>query len=133
MPGHFLTELEVRRLSDRRWELLADLVYESAVLGRRLIVPKGFQTDFASIPEWLPRWLDVGQPAAVVHDYLYQTHEAERDMADAMYEEANAADAEPWWKRRLLYWAVRLFGESAYDSGPDRLLMFGNAMLVQGP
>ena len=32
----FLTSLEARSLDDSRWELIADLVYDSAIFGGRI-------------------------------------------------------------------------------------------------
>jgi hypothetical protein len=49
------------------------LIYYSAFLGREIRVPKGFPTDFASIPRLLQNIIQVNgkhRPAAVVHDYL---------------------------------------------------------------
>lgn len=61
----------VRQVSDERWELLEDLEYK----GRKdtFTVPKGFRTDFASVPQlltWLiPRYGRYTR-AAVLHDHL---------------------------------------------------------------
>jgi hypothetical protein len=54
------------------WFLVEDLHYEIRDTGKIVIVPKGFVTDFASIPRpfWsiVPTWGKYGPPA-VVHDY----------------------------------------------------------------
>jgi hypothetical protein len=49
------------------------LIYYSAFLGREIEVPKGLETDFASIPRLLQNIIQVNgkhRRAAVVHDYL---------------------------------------------------------------
>jgi hypothetical protein len=80
-------------------------------------VPKGFTTDFASTPSFLWWWLPpIGKytKAAVLHDYLYQTHECTRQFADRVFEEAMIVFNTPVWKARLMYYAIRLFGWLAW-------------------
>ncbi len=87
----FLTPLRVEWVDPRTWRLLEALVYESDRLGRAITVPGGFCTDFASVPRLPLAYLVAGgraTRAAVVHDYLYQTHEEPRDVADDVFEEA---------------------------------------------
>lgn len=82
--------------------------------GLWLEVPAGFETDFASVPRWL-WWLmpPLGRysRAALVHDYLYQHHDAmSRFLADALFRELMFHLGVPAWKRLAMYWGVRLFG-----------------------
>ena len=91
MVPRFLSALDVRLLAEREsgratWMLLAPLRYWSAVLQRDVVVPAGFVTDGESIPRHLagltgPSCLHAG----VVHDWLYQSHEATKDQADLVY------------------------------------------------
>lgn len=65
----------VVEVSDKPGMFILDqpLIYYSAFLGREIHVPKGFETDFASIPRLLQNIIQVNgrhRPAAVVHDYL---------------------------------------------------------------
>ena len=59
----------------RLWRLERDFVYEVGELGsgKKIVVPKGFLTDGASVPRafWmlLPPWGDYSR-ASVIHDYL---------------------------------------------------------------
>lgn len=115
----FLTLLDVRLLDDTQadgrglWQLDQPLAYRSDVAGRVLIVPAGFETDFASVPRIpIAYWLtgDTAHPAAVVHDWLYSTREFPREKADAILLEAMAADGVPAWRRYAMYLAVRVFG-----------------------
>lgn len=88
-----------------------------------IIVPKGFQTDGASIPpifRWfLPRWGRYGE-AAVIHDWLYSTWSNRaygsitRIEADRIFLEAMHALGCRWYRRWPMYWAVRLGGRWAF-------------------
>ena len=100
--------------------LVEDLVFTSRI-GRgtiRVHVPKGFRTNFASTPWWLwaifpprGRW----SRAAILHDYIYsQPGECSRFLADALFREAMESSGVPLWRRFLMYYAVRLFGWSAW-------------------
>ncbi len=108
-------------------KFLNDLLLEATPKGYRLarplvaiyrdgvyVVPKGFETDFASVPKFL-RWFidndDVRvREAATLHDFLYRTHWVPRKTADKMFLEALKAKGCPLGKRLILWAAVRLFG-----------------------
>lgn len=118
MKSGFQTSLDTRELSDNRFVLLAPLVYSSVLLGRDITVPAGFVTDFASVPRLPVAYLLAGgeaNEAAVVHDYLYHSHDVPRPTADAVFEEAMATTGQPWWRRKLMWAGVRLFGGTPYD------------------
>ena len=105
------------------WRLLAALIYWSDVAEREIWVPKGFVTDFASVPRLPVAYMLAGNTAhgpAVVHDYLYGTHLFPKAMADNIFYEAMGVWGEPQWRRSLMYRAVSWFGGSAYASGPAR-------------
>lgn len=88
----------------------------------KIIIPKGFQTDCSSVPRWPLFWLlfgDEGEIASYAHDYLYRIDsepEVTKDMADEVFlkmmEFTN--DPEEWWKQKVLYSAVCLFGSGSY-------------------
>lgn len=67
----FLTPLSVTELTALDWELDADLAYQGA--REVFTAPRGFRTDFASVPRWLC-WLvphmGLWNKAAVIHDLL---------------------------------------------------------------
>lgn len=89
----------------------------SAVLGVNTVlqVRAGFKTDLASIPR---AFLAVVTPngrerlAAIIHDYLYETQPAwcTRKLADQIFLEAMRSLGESWWRRSLMYSAVRTGG-----------------------
>lgn len=134
MKSEFRTNLELEEVKDSadpvftisaensRFRLTAPLVYYSEHLGRELTVPKGFITDFASVPRLPVAYLLAGGEAdkpAVIHDYLYFSHEVPRADADAVLEEAMAVTGQPWWRRKLMWAGVRLFGAKPYDDDPE--------------
>lgn len=71
----FLSEIQVSRRpgANGEWKLLADLIY----IGEwdQFLVPRGFRTDFASIPSIFQSLFPKNgrhDAAAIVHDYLYR-------------------------------------------------------------
>ncbi len=121
----FTSPLIVSPLKDgRRWQLRKSFTYHFGSQHSRFIirVPKGFITDFASVPRflwgWIPYWGKWGK-ASVIHDYLYQTHQVERSIADAIFYEAMLVEGTKKWKARLMYRAVRLFGFLSWKGGTN--------------
>jgi hypothetical protein len=81
--------------------------------GGTITVPKGFVTDFASIPRgfrWLVHGHDQTRGPAVIHDYLYRWAIGDRREADSIFEQAMWAAQVPKWKRLVCHAAVRLGG-----------------------
>ncbi len=121
----FLTSLRVELIAHNTWRLTQPLRYQCRP-GRTIVVPEGFITDFASVPRIPVAWLltgDTGHRAAVVHDWLYQSHERSRKDADRLFYRILREDGEPVWRASLMYAAVRLFGGPAYhrhDVGTDK-------------
>jgi hypothetical protein len=82
-----------------------------------IVVPKGFVTDFASIPRafWslLPPIGRYGYPA-LFHDYVYWDQTLKRVEADAVFRDTMVELTVPAWKRSILFYAVRIFGFAAW-------------------
>lgn len=118
MKSGFRTTLDTRVLTDCSFQLLSPLVYYSDHLAREITVPAGFVTDFASVPRLPVAYLLAGgaaDQAAVVHDYLYHHHEiCSRGEADAVFDEAMGVTGQPWWRRKMMWAGVRLFGGTPY-------------------
>jgi len=122
----FTKPLIVKHLDGLRWELVEAFEYYTADKEHLIKVPKGFITDFASIPRIF--WTVIGQPtgrygkAAVIHDYLYFTQRFTRKYADFVFVEAMGILGVSWWKRRSMWLSVRIFGwipwrkKDAYNS-----------------
>lgn len=106
-----------------RWHRGA--VYRHSVL--EIVVPRGFETDFASIPvfaRWLIQKLGRYNKAAVIHDAIYQDdystpncfpmHDFTRKEADIVFRDGMRDLGVAPWKRFLMFWAVRLFAWVAW-------------------
>jgi len=121
----FTSELIVSPLADgRRWILLRQFSYHvgSEYSKDVISVPRGFATDFASVPRiFWPLICPYGKQgkAAVIHDYLYQSGERPRKEADDIFREAMGVLGVSSWKKFLMYWAVRIFGKFAYKKYID--------------
>jgi len=83
-----------------------------------VVIAEGFVTDFASTPKFLYPWfppIGIYNKAAMVHDFLYsESTPITRAEADKFFLQAMEVLKVPAWKRRLMYFAVRLFGASHY-------------------
>lgn len=122
--SRFTSLLKVSPLPDgRSWVLLEPLTYEVGELGSAdvITVPRGFVTDFASVPRvlWniLPPTGGYGE-AAVIHDYLYRTPgKATKRQADAVLLEAMKQKGVDWLARWIIYLGVRIGGGWSYKGG----------------
>lgn len=118
-------------VNGKEWRVTKGFIYyldgDKMQLGGYVKVPEGFVTDFASVPRlfWniLPPWGVYGK-AAVVHDFLYQyktyvdaygmTRKATKDFADITFFNAmSVLDVKPW-KKKVMYFAVKYFGNKAW-------------------
>ena len=116
----FKTPLVVECMpSGKRFRLFKQFTYHNEKSGVNIIVPAGFETDFASIPRFarilipkLGRW----NKAAVLHDWLYSKSAYQypnivpRKLPDLIFLDGMKDLGVVKWKRTLMYWAVRLFG-----------------------
>lgn len=119
----FLTELVLLDLPRPDfWAVRADLVWQDKT--ERITVPKGFETDLASIPVALRSLMDrngVSRRPAVLHDFLYGSHVVTRARADALLRRALLAEGESAFAA-WVYWAgVRLGGAAPYAESPHGL------------
>lgn len=93
--------------------LYEPLTYTSDLLQMTVLVPKGFETDLASIPRLFWRVLPpIGRydKPAVIHDWLYRHNGLTRLQADQVLLEAMTAEGVPEWQRTLIFYAVRVGG-----------------------
>ena len=106
--------------SPGKWELDGEMRYASDLVGHLIVIPKGFVTDLASIPRLARLIIPVNgrhRLAAIVHDYLYARKgllsivvRMSRKQADQVFLEALKVQGVGWWKRQLMYTAVRAGG-----------------------
>lgn len=101
--------------------LLEDLVVTLGC-GLTITIPKGFVTDFASVPKFL--W-GVFPPigdhnlADTVHDYLYTMNMLPREYCDdefLLFMKALRPKKKSWLDNYMRYYAVRFFGKRAYKN-----------------
>jgi len=116
----FTTPLIVTPMPDgRKWKLWKEFSFHigSQYSKDYINVYQGFVTDFASVPwflwTFLPSWGRYGK-AAVLHDFIYQTHSRTRKEADDIFYEAMLVGGTKIWKAKLMYWGVRIFGWMAW-------------------
>lgn len=117
----FLTELAARLIDDDSiWVIDAPLVYESDILKCTVTVPKGFQTDFASVPRVpIAYWFYGGKShrEAVIHDYLYRIDSApvvECGVANDVFFEAMKCRGKSVFVRYPMWWGVCFGGWSLF-------------------
>jgi len=87
-------------------------------------VPKFFQCDGASIPPLA--WQIIGSPfhprfmtAAVFHDWLYHTHQVDRDSSDELFYGLLRASGVRKTKAVLMKGAVQSFGAGYWENDKD--------------
>lgn len=88
---------------------------------KTVIVPKGQETDLASIPQFLQNIMplvDNHLQAAIVHDMCYRSKIGiSKEEADEMFYDAMRTLGVGWWKAQTMYNAVRFFGGSSFKGG----------------
>lgn len=109
---NFDSNLLVEKIGSKLWKTYRNLQYTSKD-GHVIEVPKGFITDFASVPRifWIFFPPDgIYTAAAVVHDYLYNVKVLDRKTSDGIFLEAMKVLEAKFYTRYPMYLAVRLFG-----------------------
>jgi hypothetical protein len=102
------------------WMLVEDLTYSIGRSGVSITIPKGFVTDFASIPQ--PLWSFGLSPygryskAAIVHDYLYWVQDCTKDQADNILVIAMKESGVSSIQEIEIYEGVHLGGDFAWQS-----------------
>lgn len=124
----FTDELIVKSIGSK-WELVEPFCFYYEKLNKntyrfadpsnynKIVIPKGFITDFASTPRILyPIIPPIGiyNKACIIHDYLYQEKIFLRKTCDLIFLQAMKILDVPKWKRNLMFIIVRLFGKKYY-------------------
>ena len=117
------SQLTVTPMPDgHRWIVTEPFLYSTSL--HKIEVPKGFITDFASIPRVFWRILPpTGKytMAAVIHDWLYfSAYMDNRKLCDNIFSMAMDSCGVPIWKREVLYRGVRLFGWAGWGAHKER-------------
>lgn len=104
---------------DTIWQLDQDLIFQSDILGI-IVVPAGFQTDFASVPRIPIAYALYGNRAhreSVIHDLLYRKDArpyATLSEANRVFLEAMTVRNKPAYVRYPMYAAVCAGGWTAF-------------------
>ena len=119
----FLSELKVTEKSDTEhqgrgtWQLISPLMFYSVIINKIIVVPKGFITDFESVPR-LPFifWAlgDRVTKPSVLHDFLYSRNSnlnLTRKICDRIFLEAMFSEKISAIYAVTIYSGVRIFGE----------------------
>jgi hypothetical protein len=108
---------------NRDWVLMENLIYQIGQTSTVIVVPKGFVTDFASIPQafWSFGLSAHGRysKAAIVHDYLYWTQGCSREQADNLLMIAMKESSVDTGQRIAIYEGVRLGGGQPWLNNAD--------------
>lgn len=105
--------------SRQRYRLIAPFHFRSRILNKTVIVPTGYESDFASVPLFLPRFvLDDDSPEilypSVIHDKLCDdaaksdNYSKNRKNADLVLAEAMEVVGSNELKRVVAYAGVRI-------------------------
>lgn len=117
----------------RDWIVTEDMIYVIGKTNTAIVVPAGFVTDLASIPQalWSTGLTPTGQygRAAIVHDYLYWSQKCTRAQADRLLLIAMKESDVSGLDERAIYEAVHLGGGSAWkQDASDRAHGFLRAL-----
>ena len=104
------------------WVLDTELVFTVRDSRQRIVVPRGFVTDFASVPRifWsvFPRHGEYTR-AAIVHDFLYWEQRCTRSQADELFDIIMQDSNVDSTTRLAIYAAVRVWGDSAWQANTE--------------
>lgn len=95
--------------------------FKIKINGKKITVPKNFDTDLASIPRWYwivlnPNYSGFIAPS-IVHDYLYYCpQDYTRKQIDRFFYYALLENGVSYYTAYKMYIAVRLFGKSHFDN-----------------
>jgi hypothetical protein len=120
----FKTKLKIEAVPREDAYLLTSRLSYITSLGDKIIIPKHFKTNFASVPRLAKFYIDDDdwqiRAPSVVHDYLYSAESAElgftRKQADEVLLEAMMGLGMRKTKALLIYFVLRLFGGPNYEA-----------------
>jgi hypothetical protein len=103
---------------DQDWFFSVHEAFTVRWCGITVLIPKGQETDLASIPMILQNIMplvDNHLQIAIVHDMCYR-HEVGvvKQDADMMFYDGMRTLGVGWWKAQAMYNAVRFFGDSSF-------------------
>lgn len=126
----FKSELDLRAGEPGEWILLSPVMWQDATI--KVVVPRRFITDLASLPRVMRISLDRNGPSrrpAVVHDWLYCTKTTTRAEADKLFLDMLKAEGVSRLKRIMFYSGVRAGGWVYWNRRPG---LIGSYDIYQG-
>jgi len=94
--------------------------FEVNIRGHKILIPGFFCIDGASIPRYL--WSIIYHPfdarvilAALVHDWLYWSHQVSKEEADLIFLDLLIANGVNPYTAYLMYKAVAVFGDNSWS------------------
>lgn len=97
--------------------LLTPLEYYSKRVDEKIIVPKGFETNYGSIPRAFRNIIEndgLGTYGYVVHDYLYGTQKFEKNLCDLILKDSLIELGFSKTMANIVYYALLIGGHKAY-------------------
>ena len=107
------------------WVLLQPLEYRIKDINEIITVPRGFVTDFASVPRAFCHILTPHgkhSRAAIVHDYLYWTQGCSKAQADNIMRIAMIECGVKKSDIEIIYRTLQFFGQKAWDKNETERL-----------
>jgi hypothetical protein len=119
----FKNKLKIEAVRGENFYILTSRFSYITNLGDIIIVPKGFKTNFGSIPPCLRWYCDDShwtiRPGSVIHDYLYSAESAHlgftRKQADSVLLESMLGLGMRTTQAFVIYYVLRFFGRSHYE------------------
>ena len=119
----FKSKLRIEAVDREDFYILTSHLSYITNLGDKIVVPKHFKTNFASVPRFAKVYIDDDdwqiRAPSVVHDYLYSAESAKlgfnRQQADGILFEAMVGLGMRKTKALLIYYTLRLFGGANYE------------------
>ncbi len=119
----FKNKLKIEAVDGEDFYILTSRFTYVTNLGDKIIVPRGFKTNFASVPSFARFYIDDShwtiRPGSVIHDYLYSAQSADlgftRKQADEVLLETMIGLGMRKTKAMLIYFTLRLFGRGHYE------------------
>lgn len=134
--AHYLerfSDFDTRQVGKRLYLMLSDFSFDDEVFGK-IIVPKGFITNYASLDALrnvvlFPIYAllaDYGDMAATIHDWLYtkgtlitidgKQVRPTRQQADEIFYRALRSEGIAKWRANMFFYGVRMFASKAYEA-----------------
>ena len=117
--GRFIGTIGIEPAGGKLWRTTKSFAYVTDK-NEIINIPVGFKFDGVSVPKFA--WIIIGHPldqdhlaAACIHDWLYRTQITTRYRADKIFREALKTRRVSFWKRQIMYYAVRLGGRKAWN------------------